>query len=77
MARGGTRQGIWIHETLRETLRSESGGRGSGDMKNFANLFVAWMVVWAVFFGYEVSIARRLGRLRDEIARLRDQIGHP
>ncbi|MFY9751772.1 MAG: hypothetical protein WAJ92_03965 [Candidatus Acidiferrales bacterium] len=46
-------------------------------MKNFANLFVAWMVVWAVFFGYEVSIARRLGRLRDEIARLRDQIGRP
>jgi CcmD family protein len=46
-------------------------------MKNFANLFAAWMVVWAVFFGYEVSIARRLGRLRDEIARLREQIGRP
>jgi CcmD family protein len=45
-------------------------------MKNFANLFTAWIVVWAVFFIYELSIGRRLNRLREEIARLKDQIGH-
>ena len=37
-------------------------------MKNFENLFAAWMVVWAVFFVYELSIAQRLSRLRDDIA---------
>ena len=43
-------------------------------MKNFESLFAAWMVVWAVFFAYEVSVARRIGRLRDEIERLRQQL---
>lgn len=43
-------------------------------MKNFQNLFIAWMVVWAVFFVYEVSVARRIARLRDEIERLKRQL---
>jgi CcmD family protein len=43
-------------------------------MKNFESLFAAWMVVWAVFFAYEVSVARRIARLRDEIERLRQQL---
>lgn len=43
-------------------------------MKNFENLFIAWMVVWAVFFVYEVSVARRLSRLREEVDRLRRQL---
>jgi hypothetical protein len=43
-------------------------------MKNFQNLFIAWMVVWAVFFLYEVSVALRMGRLRDEIERLKRQL---
>ena len=51
-----------------------AGGRGAGGrfefrgyeeygMKNFNFLFAAWMVVWAVFFVYEFSIASRMGRL--------------
>jgi CcmD family protein len=44
-------------------------------MKNFENLFAAWMVVWAVFFVYEVSIARRLARLRQDIESLKQQMG--
>ncbi|MFZ0035938.1 MAG: CcmD family protein [Candidatus Acidiferrales bacterium] len=44
-------------------------------MKNFESLFVAWMIVWAVFFGYQITIARRLDRLREEIERLKSQIG--
>jgi CcmD family protein len=43
-------------------------------MKNFENLFAAWMVVWAVFFVYEMSIAQRLSRLRDEIEGLKRQL---
>jgi CcmD family protein len=43
-------------------------------MKNFENLFAAWMVVWAVFFIYEVSIARRLARLKQDIEGLKQQM---
>ena len=43
-------------------------------MKNFGSLFTAWMVVWAVFFVYEVSVARRVARLREEIERLKQQL---
>jgi hypothetical protein len=44
-------------------------------MKNFESLFAAWMVVWAVFFVYEMTVARRLSKLREDIERLRQQIG--
>jgi CcmD family protein len=44
-------------------------------MKNFESLFIAWMIVWAVFFGYQVTIARRLSQVRDEIERLKSQMG--
>ena len=43
-------------------------------MKNFDNLFAAWIVVWAVFFVYELSIAQRLSRLRDDIEGLKRQL---
>ncbi|MGD0544016.1 MAG: hypothetical protein ABSB65_06365 [Candidatus Acidiferrales bacterium] len=43
-------------------------------MKNFDNLFAAWMLVWAVFFVYEVSVARRLARLRQDIESLKQQM---
>lgn len=43
-------------------------------MKNFDNLFAAWMVVWVVFFLFEVSVARRMARLREEVDRLKRQL---
>jgi CcmD family protein len=43
-------------------------------MKNFEYLFTAWMVVWAVFFVYELSIAQRLSRLHDDIEGLKRQL---
>jgi CcmD family protein len=43
-------------------------------MKNFENLFVAWMFVWAIFFAYEVSIARRMSRLRKELEQVKQQL---
>jgi CcmD family protein len=44
-------------------------------MKNFEFLFAAWMMVWAVFFVYEVSVARRVNRLHEELNRLKQQLG--
>jgi CcmD family protein len=43
-------------------------------VRNFHFLLAAWMAVWAVFFVYELSIAGRVGRLRDEIERLKRQL---
>jgi CcmD family protein len=43
-------------------------------MKNFEFLFTAWMVVWAVFFVYEISVARRITQVRQEIERLKLQL---
>jgi CcmD family protein len=42
-------------------------------MKNFDYLFAAWTCVWVVFFLYEVSIARRLSRVRKELDDLKQQ----
>jgi CcmD family protein len=44
-------------------------------MKNFESLFIAYMIVWAIFFGYQVTIARRLARLREDLVRLKSQLG--
>jgi len=43
-------------------------------MKNFESLFAAWMVVWAVFFLYEVTVARRIAKLQDDIDQLKRQL---
>ena len=43
-------------------------------MKNFEFLFTAWMVVWGVFFVYEISVARRITQVRQEIERLKQQL---
>ncbi len=43
-------------------------------MKDFQFLFSAWIAVWAVFFIYEVTVARRLSKLRNEIDRLKQQL---
>jgi CcmD family protein len=43
-------------------------------MKNFDFLFTAWMVVWGVFFAYEISVARRISQVRQEIGRLKQQL---
>jgi CcmD family protein len=45
-----------------------------GTLKNFDNLFAAWMFVWAVFFVYEISIARRMTRLRKELEELKHEL---
>ncbi|MFY9529733.1 MAG: hypothetical protein WBC04_11575 [Candidatus Acidiferrales bacterium] len=44
-------------------------------MKNFESLFAAYLLVWAIFFTYEVTVARRLSRLREDLERLKNQLG--
>jgi CcmD family protein len=43
-------------------------------MKDFHFLLTAWIAVWATFFAYEISVASRISRLRQEIERLKQQI---
>ena len=43
-------------------------------MKNFNFLLAAWMTVWAVFFVYELSVASRVSKLRDDIESLKRQL---
>lgn len=44
-------------------------------MKNFESLFAAYILVWAIFFVYYVSVARRLAEVRDELKALRASLG--
>jgi hypothetical protein len=44
-------------------------------MTNFQYLFTAWILVWAIFFGYELSVASRISTLRKDIEQLKRQLG--
>jgi len=43
-------------------------------MRDFKFLFAAWMAVWAVYLVYEISVARRVSQLKDDIERLKQQL---
>jgi hypothetical protein len=43
-------------------------------VRNFHFLLAAWIAVWAVFFVYELSVASRVSKLRDDIERLKRQL---
>jgi hypothetical protein len=43
-------------------------------MRNFEFLAAAWMMVWAIFFGYELSVASRVAALRRDIEELKRQL---
>lgn len=40
-------------------------------MKNFESIFAAYMIGWAVFFVYQVSVGVRLKKAEEELQRLR------
>lgn len=46
-------------------------------MKHLDSLFAAYVGVWAIFFVYYISVARRLSRLQDEIQRLKETLRQP
>ncbi len=41
-------------------------------MKNLESLMAAYLIVWAIFFGYHLTVARRLARLQAEVKRLKE-----
>ena len=43
-------------------------------MKNLNSVFAAYMLGWAIFFGFYVTIARRTSALREEIERLKNSV---
>jgi CcmD family protein len=43
-------------------------------MKNFESLFAAYILVWAIFTVYEISVARRVARLQAELERLKELV---
>jgi hypothetical protein len=43
-------------------------------LRNFHFLLTAWIAVWAVFFAYELSVAGRVAKLRDDLERLKQQL---
>ena len=45
-----------------------------GSMKNLDSLMAAYLAVWAIFFVYHFTVARRVARLQDEIARLKQTL---
>jgi CcmD family protein len=43
-------------------------------MNNFESLFTAYVMVWVIFLVYEVTVARRVSRLQEEVERLKEQL---
>lgn len=44
-------------------------------MKNFESLLAAYLAFWAIVFAYHFTIAQRLSRAEDDLARLKEQLG--
>jgi len=40
-------------------------------MSGVQSLMAAYLAVWAVFFTYEITVSRRLGRLQADVERLK------
>jgi len=40
-------------------------------MKNLNSVFAAYLIAWAIFFVYFVSVARRTAALREDLERLK------
>ena len=43
-------------------------------MKNLGSVMVAYMIGWAVFFIYFVTVARRTSELRKDVERLKQSL---
>jgi hypothetical protein len=41
-------------------------------MKNFDSIFAAYVLGWAVFFGFYLSLGKRISSLRAEIEQLKN-----
>jgi len=45
-------------------------------MTGLQSLMAAYLAVWAIFFGYQFTIGRRLRQLQDEVERLKAPAKH-
>jgi hypothetical protein len=43
-------------------------------MKNLNSVFAAYMIGWAVFFVFYLSVAKRTSALREEVERLKNSL---
>ncbi|MGH9729892.1 MAG: hypothetical protein ACRD33_00325 [Candidatus Acidiferrales bacterium] len=43
-------------------------------MQNFGSLFAAYIAVWAIFFIYDFTIARRMDRVEKDLAQVKQQL---
>ncbi|MGC1907357.1 MAG: hypothetical protein WA715_26260 [Candidatus Acidiferrum sp.] len=43
-------------------------------MKNLGSVFAAYVIGWAVFFVFYLTVARRTSQLRDELDRLKESV---
>ena len=44
-------------------------------MKNFESIFAAYMIGWAVFFAYQISVGSRLKKVEADLGRLSETAG--
>jgi hypothetical protein len=44
-------------------------------MKNLNSVFAAYVIGWAVFFVFYLSVAKRTSALREEVERLKNSMG--
>jgi hypothetical protein len=44
-------------------------------MKNLDSVFAAYLIGWAIFFAYYLTVARRTAALREDIDRLKNSMG--
>jgi hypothetical protein len=43
-------------------------------MKNLDSVFAAYLVGWAIFFAYYLTVARRTAALREDLERLKNSL---
>jgi CcmD family protein len=43
-------------------------------IQNFGSLFAAYIAVWAIFFIYDFTVARRMSRVEKDLAELKRQM---
>ncbi|MBZ5701448.1 MAG: hypothetical protein LAN84_06345 [Acidobacteriia bacterium] len=43
-------------------------------MKNLDSVFAAYLIGWAIFFGYYLTVGRRVSALREDVERLKSAL---
>jgi hypothetical protein len=43
-------------------------------MKNLNSIFAAYLIAWAIFFAYYLTIANRAAALREDLERLKNSL---